>query len=255
MIILLTSAKTMTGVSSFKAPSMTTPRFAKQASEIALQMAQFPVSELSHLLKLNPKLASETYLRFQEFHSKDKVELQAILAYTGVVFKNLNPKDFCDDDYCYMQDHLRIVSIAYGLLRPLDGIKPYRMEYDIKLPELSEGNMYPFWRLRQTKTLIDDVKKDDGILINLASHEVQPAFEWKKVNKSIRIITPEFKVWKNGKYVTIVIYTKMARGQMSRYILKNRITDPEDLKNFTWEAFAYNEHLSEGDNWVFTQDM
>ena len=162
-------------------------------------------------------------------------------------------KDFTEDDFLYANDHLRIASICYGLLRPLDLIKPYRMEYEVKLPELGEGNMYNYWRPRQTELLIDEVKKSDNILINLASQEIQGAYDWKKVGSTVRIITPELKVWKDGKAQTIVIYMKMARGQMTRYILKNRITDPEALKNFSWEGFTYDESLSNGDNWVFLQ--
>lgn len=253
MQIILTSAKTMAATSKIKAPAGNTPRFSQEAIEIALNMSQYSIDELGKMLKLNPKLAAENYRRFQDFHSEENYPLQAVLAYTGVVFKNLNPKDFSEDDFLYMNDHLRIASICYGLLRPLDLIKTYRMEYDVKLPELCEGNMYNFWRPRQTQMLIDDVKADDNILINLASQEIQGAYDWKKIEKSVRIITPEFKIWKNGKPQTIVIYTKMARGQMSRYILKNRINDPEMLKGFTWEGFSYNDEMSDGDNWIFLQ--
>ncbi|MEY8610738.1 peroxide stress protein YaaA [Parabacteroides segnis] len=253
MLIILTSAKTMTGTSKIKAPAGTMPRFAQEANEIALNMAQFSTDDLKKILKLNPKLALENYNRFQEFHTAEVHSLQALLAYTGVVFKNINPKDFTEDDFLYANDHLRIASICYGLLRPLDLIKPYRMEYEVKLPELGEGNMYNYWRPRQTELLIDEVKKSDNILINLASQEIQGAYDWKKVGSTVRIITPEFKVWKDGKAQTIVIYMKMTRGQMTRYILKNRITDPEALKNFSWEGFTYDESLSNGDNWVFLQ--
>lgn len=253
MLIILTSAKTMTGTSKIKAPAGTMPRFAQEAKEIALNMAQFSSDELKKILKLNPKLALENYNRFQEFHTEEVHPLQALLAYTGVVFKNINPKDFSEDDFLYADEHLRIASICYGLLRPLDLIKPYRMEYEVKLPELGEGNMYNYWRPRQTELLIDEVKKNGNILMNLASQEIQGAYNWKEVEKAVRIITPEFKVWKNGKIQTIVIYTKMARGQMTRYILKNRITDPEALKDFSWEGFTYNESLSDRDNWVFLQ--
>ena len=170
-----------------------------------------------------------------------------------MVFKNINPKDYTEDDFLYANDHLRIASICYGLLRPLDLIKPYRMEYEVKLPELGEGNMYNYWRPRQTELLIDEVKKSDNILINLASQEIQGAYDWKKVGSTVRILTPEIKEWTDGKAQPIVIYMKMARGQMTRYILKNRITDPEALKNFSWEGFTYDESLSNGDNWVFLQ--
>lgn len=254
MHILLSPAKTITGTSKIKVPSGTIPQFQQAATDIALYMAQYSVEDLKRLLKLSPKLALESYERFQHFHSTDERPLQALLAYTGVVFKHINPKDFSEEDFLFAQTHLRIVSICYGLLRPLDLIKPYRMEYDIKLPELGDGNMYNFWKGRQTQSLIKEVKADDNLLINLASMDVQPAFEWKKIEDSVRIITPEFKVWKNGKAETIVIYAKMARGQMSRYIIKNKISNPEELKSFTWEGFQYKETLSSENNWVFLQD-
>ena len=254
MHILLSPAKTITGTSKIKVPSGSIPQFQQAATDIALYMAQYSVEDLKRLLKLSPKLALESYERFQHFHSTDERPLQALLAYTGVVFKHINPKDFSEKDFLFAQTHLRIVSICYGLLRPLDLIKPYRMEYDIKLPELGDGNMYNFWKGRQTQSLIKEVKADDNLLINLASMDVQPAFEWKKIEESVRIITPEFKVWKNGKAETIVIYAKMARGQMSRYIIKNKISNPEELKSFTWEGFQYKETLSSENNWVFLQD-
>lgn len=254
MHILLSPAKTITGTSKIKVPSGTIPQFQQAATDIALYMAQYSVEDLKRLLKLSPKLALESYERFQHFHSTDERPLQALLAYTGVVFKHINPKDFSEEDFLFAQTHLRIVSICYGLLRPLDLIKPYRMEYDIKLPELGDGNMYNFWKGRQTQSLIKEIKADDNLLINLASMDVQPAFEWKKIEESVRIITPEFKVWKNGKAETIVIYAKMARGQMSRYIIKNKISNPEELKSFTWEGFQYKETLSSENNWVFLQD-
>lgn len=254
MHILLSPAKTITGTSKIKVPSGSIPQFQQAATDIALYMAQYSVEDLKRLLKLSPKLALESYERFQHFHSTDERPLQALLAYTGVVFKHINPKDFSEEDFLFAQTHLRIVSICYGLLRPLDLIKPYRMEYDIKLPELGDGNMYNFWKGRQTQSLIKEVKADDNLLINLASMDVQPAFEWKKIEDSVRIITPEFKVWKNGKAETIVIYAKMARGQMSRYIIKNKISNPEELKSFTWEGFQYKETLSSENNWVFLQD-
>lgn len=254
MLILLSSAKTMTGSSKTKIPAATLPQFAREANEIILQMTAYASNELGKLLKVSPRLALENYNRFQEFHSEECKALQAILAYTGVVYKHMNPSTFSEADFLFAQEHLRFVSACYGLLRPLDGIKPYRIEYDIKLPELGDGNMYVYWRNRQTEFLIDNIKERGGLLVNLASMDIQPSFHWKKVEEAVRIITPEFKIWKNGVATTIVIYTKMARGRMSRYVIDHRITDPESLKAFSWEGFRYCEELSEGDNWVFMQD-
>lgn len=243
----------MTGTSKIKAPAATTPVFQTEANEIALSMAQYTKEELEKQLKLSPKLAVESYNRYQEFHSPDSLPLQAILAYTGVVFKNIDPSDFTAEDFRFAQEHVRFVSICYGLLRPLDGIKPYRMEYDIRLPELGTGNMYAYWRARQTDQLIHEVKQAGGILFNLASMDVQPAFDWKRIEESVRVITPDFKVVKNGKAKTIVIYAKMARGQMTRHIVKNRITNPEELKTFSWEGYHYIEEESDRNQWCFLQ--
>ena len=189
MHIILSPAKTMAGTSKIKAPAGTTPRFNQEAIEIALHMAQYPAEELGRMLKLSPKLMLESYHRFQNFHSAEEEPLQALLAYTGVVFKNINPKDFTEADFRFAQDHLRLISICYGLLRPLDLIKPYRMEYDVKLPELGEGNMYIYWRARQTEPLIEEVKADDNLLINLGSMDLQPSFDWKKVEQSQTVKT------------------------------------------------------------------
>ena len=138
-------------------------------------------------------------------------------------------------------------------LRPLDLIKPYRMEFDTKLPDTDHETAASFWRKKQSDDFIIDVKNDQQLLINLASMDVQPAFDWKRLADSVRIITPEFKVYKNNKPTTIVIYAKMARGQMCRYIIKNRITDPEELKHFEWEGFRFEPSRSTDDQWLFLQ--
>lgn len=253
MLILISPAKTMTDKSSVKVSSSTNPRFLKEAKEIFLNMAQFPSEELKRVLRINSKLAAENYFRFQQFFSTDYLSLQALLAYTGIVFKYINPKDFSEADMIFAQEHLRIASFGYGLLRPLDLIKPYRIEHDVKLPELGDGNMYTYWKPKQTQTLIKDVKAAGSQLIYLASMDVQPAFDWSQVEKSVQVITPDFKVWKNGKLQTIVIYAKMARGQMSRFIIKNKIQNPEELKSFSWEGFTYDESQSTPNNWTFIQ--
>ena len=254
MQIIISPAKTMVESSSIVMNNATVPRFQKNATEIAWLMANYSVEELKKTLKLSPKLAIESYQRFHDFHSTESEGLQALLAYTGVVFKHIHPEDFTPEEFIFSENHLRIVSICYGLLKASDKIKPYRMEYDIKLPELSAGNMYQYWQNIQTETLINDIKNDDGILFNLASLDVQPSFLWKNVEKEVRIITPEFKVLKDGKAKTVVIYAKMARGEMCRHIIKNKITNPEELKAFQWEGFIYREDLSTENNWVFLQD-
>lgn len=252
MLVLLSCAKTMSAVSKAKSPSTTLPRFRKEASEIALQMSQFSVDELERLLHVNSKIAVENYKRYQEFHAEATRELPALLAYTGIVFKRLNPKDFSLDDFEYAQEHLRLTSFCYGLLRPLDLIRLYRLEGDVVLPELGNQTMFAYWRSRLTDVFVEDIKRAGGILCNLASDEMKGLFDWKRVEKEMRVVTPQFHVWKQGKLATIVVYTKMSRGEMARFILKNRVENPEELKKFSWEGFEFNESLSDGNQYIFT---
>ena len=252
MLVLLSCAKTMSETSKVKVPLKTVSRFQKEASGIALQMSQFSVDELERLLRVNAKIAVENYKRYQAFHAEGTPELPALLAYTGIVFKRLNAKDFSKVEFEYAQEHLRLTSFCYGLLRPLDVIRSYRLEGDVVLPELGNQTMFAYWQSRLTDVFIEDIKKAGGILCNLASDEMKSLFDWKRVEKEVHVITPEFQVWKNGKLASIVIYIKMSRGEMTRFILKNRIENPEDLKSFSWEGFEFNESLSNEKKFVFT---
>lgn len=251
MLILLSCAKTMVANSRIKAPDGTLPRFTRNAAEIALQMSQFQVDELIYLLHVNAKIAFQNYQRFQRFHSEDNVPLQAILAYAGIVFKRLALSDFSTNDFLYAQEHLRLTSFCYGLLRPLDLIKNYRMEGDIRLPEMRGVSIFDYWRPLLTDIFIDDIKKQGGILVNLASAEMKQLFDWKRIEKEVRVITPEFQVEKNGKLTTVVIYTKMCRGEMARYILKNRLTRPEELKAFSFDGFIFQPDWSDENKYMF----
>lgn len=252
MLILLSCAKTMSDITKVRTPFVTVPRFQEEAAEVAMQMSQFSVEELECLLHVNSKIAVDNYKRYQSFHGKGIQELPAVLAYTGIVFKRLSPKDFSDDDFQYAQDHLRLTSFCYGLLRPLDIIRPYRLEGDVQLSELGDQTLFNFWKSRLTDLFINEIKDRGGVLCYLASDEMRGLFDWKRVEREVTVITPEFHTWKNGKLSTVVVYTKMSRGEMTRFILKNRIEDTEELKSFVWEGFEFNERLSDGKKWVFT---
>lgn len=252
MLILLSCAKTMGNTSKVNVPFTTAPRFQSNAAEIALQMSQYSVEELERLLRVNSKIAVENYRRYQDFYSEDTHGLSAVLAYTGIVFKRLNPKDFTEEDFRYAQEHLRLTSFCYGLLRPLDVIRPYRLEGDVQLPELGNRTMFFYWQARLTDLFIREIKEKGGTLCYLASDEMHGLFDWKRIEKEVKVITPEFHVWKNGKLGTIVVYTKMARGEMARFILKRQVEDPEGLKIFTWEGFEFNAELSDERKYVFT---
>ena len=159
MMTFISCAKTMTGRSKIQTPVTSTPQFQTEAIQNALDMSQFSAEELERLLRVNSKIAAENYMRFQDFCSDSPSALAALLAYTGIVYKRIHPQDFTPEDFQYAQDHLRITSFLYGLLRPLDQIKNYRMEGDIKLPERGGISMFDYWKPILTDTFIKEIKR------------------------------------------------------------------------------------------------
>ncbi len=249
MQILLSCAKTMAEQSSVPTPRTTVPAHLAEARQLAAELATLPTDELARLLRVNRRIAAENHLRYRRFHDSDTA---ALAAYTGIVFKRIDPAGFSAADFEYAQQHLNITSFLYGLLRPLDAIRPYRLEGDAVLPGHDEQTVFAYWHERLTDALIDKIRYDDGILVNLASGEMKRLFDWKRICREARVITPEFRIREGDRLKTIVIYTKMCRGEMTRHILKNRITAPEALQSFEWEGFRFDPSLSRGDDWTFT---
>lgn len=173
MLTFISCAKTMASHCSLKVPEVTVPYFEAEAVRNALEMSQVSAAELEKLLKVNAKIAAENRARFHDFCSEDNRPMPAIGAYTGAVFKRILPKDFTADDFRYAQEHLRITSFLYGLLRPLDGIRPYRLEGDVRLPEKGGITMFDYWKPLLTDCFIEEIKKRGGILVNLASGEMK----------------------------------------------------------------------------------
>lgn len=252
MQLLLSCAKTMTERSSVPTPRTTRPAYRSEASELAAGLATLPTDELARLLRVNRRIAAENRLRYGRFHGDDDAAIPALTAYTGIVFKRIDPASFTDADFEYAQRHLNITSFLYGLLRPLDAIRPYRLEGDAVLPGHDEQTLFAYWHERLTDALIDKIRHDDGILVNLASGEMKRLFDWKRICREVRVITPEFRIREGDRLKTVVVYTKMCRGEMTRHILKNRITAPEALQSFEWEGFRFDPSLSRGDDWTFT---
>ncbi len=250
MLVLLAPAKTMDATSPVVVPFTTPSRYIDEANRIAWSMADYSVDELGGMLRVNRALATLTKERYMNFHSPDTPALPALLAYTGIVFRCMNPVDFSTDDFAYAQDHLRIASACYGLSRPLDEVKPYRMEYDVVLPSIGMP-VADYWKTRLTDTLIADVQAAGGVLMNLASREIQLSLDWAKINAEVRVVTPEFKVFKGSGLKTIVIYAKMMRGLMTRHVLKNRLTHPDEILSFASEGFHYSPAHSTPGNPVF----
>lgn len=250
MQILLSCAKTMAEHTAIHVPYTSEPRYRAEADAAAAALASLPADDLARLLRVNRSLAAENRRRYASFHAAEA--LPALTAYTGIVFKRINPAGFTSADFEYAQQHLNITSFLYGLLRPLDTIRPYRLEGDAILPGDEEQTRFAYWQQRLTDGFIDKIRTDDGVLLNLASSEMKRLFDWRRLAREVRIITPEFRIREGDRLKTIVVYTKMCRGEMTRFALMERISDPEQLKTFEWEGFRFDPTRSRGDEWLFT---
>ena len=247
MQIILASAKIMNDrLKSIPDISLSIPRFQNEAEAFAKNMAQYSTETIAEILGCSMQIAAQNKLRFMQF-LEDKPKLPAILAYHGQAYKHLKAEILTADDLNYSQGKLWITSFLYGLLRPLDGIQPYRMEGLVELPSGEGQNVFGFWKSRLTDMLIDGIKADDGILVHLATEEYQHLFDWQRVRKEVRIVQPLFYVRKGGDLKIQAVWAKTCRGAMTRFIIENRIDKPEDLCAFSYEGFSYEPKLGEPD--------
>lgn len=211
-------------------------------------------SQLKSLMQLSDKLADLNFERFKAFDpaAEPVGAKQAVLAFSGDTYTGLDANSLNADDLAWAQDHLRILSGLYGVLKPLDLIQPYRLEMGRKLTNPRGEDLYAFWDEKLAHALDGAV---DGhaapVVVNLASNEYFKAAKPKAMQA--RVITPVFKEVAAGQAKVIGLFAKRARGMMARYIITNRIEDPQDLKAFTDGGYAYQAALSSDDEWVFTR--
>lgn len=253
MLIILSPAKLQNFDSPSKIKEATTPLFEKDANELYASMEGISVSEISSLMNINPQLAHDVYQYIHGFPLAKTPKKQAIFAYNGIAYKGLDAESMTKEDLYFAQKHLRHITGLYGILRPLDMIKPYRLEMQIPVVNNRGKNLYDFWTETISKHIAKEMEADDNILINLASKEYSKAVNKKLLPKGHRIITPIFKEHTDKGYKQIVVYAKKARGMMSRFIIQNKLTDVEHLKAFDTEGYAFSEQLSNEKEWVFVR--
>lgn len=254
MLIVISPAKTLDYDTPPKTKVFTTPDYLGQSQQLINRLRNFSSLDISDLMKVSAKIADLNFDRYESWKKPFTVKnaKQAILAFKGDVYTGLNAESFKADDFKFAQKHLRVLSGLYGLLRPLDLMQPYRLEMGTKLKTDSGKNLYEFWGSDITEGLNAQLKKTKSeYLINLASNEYFKSVKPNELNAEI--ITPAFKEFKNGEYKMIGIYAKKARGLLSRYIIQNKLSNPEDIKSFDEDGYRFNKTLSKGNNWVFTR--
>ena len=224
----------------------TEPQFQSIANRIALDMASMDIDKLESELDCSRSLAAENWQRYQNFFTAKK--MPAIMAYNGQAYKHLKAHTLDDADLKFAQDHLWITCFLYGLLRPMDGVVPYRMEHCVHLPSAENIPVNRFWRDTLTDVLIDSVKADDGILLHLSTEEYEHLFDWKRVVREVRVIHPLFYVrQRDGRLKMQAVWAKACRGAMVRFMLQNRLVMPGELTAFSYEGFEYAPQLGEED--------
>lgn len=246
MIAILSPAKNMLPAM-HNGLTLSRPAFPEKTQQLAEQFQNYASWELESLMKINPELALKAYLDFQDF-SLEKPGTAAILTYHGLAFQHLNAPSFSPDELAFADRHVRIVSALYGLLRPLDGILPYRLEMQTKV-KINGKNLYAFWG----DLLYQALAKEHQPIINLASLEYSKAIS-PYLQPSDPWITCQFLVCRAGKWKALATESKMARGEMVRWIVQNRVQNPCDLQDFTWQNYRFAPLRSRDSLYVFTKE-
>jgi cytoplasmic iron level regulating protein YaaA (DUF328/UPF0246 family) len=254
MLIIISPAKTLDYETPPVTKRHTKPAMLKQSQQLIDNLRNYSALDLAELMKLSMKLAELNFDRYHDWQTPftTKNAKQAALAMKGDVYTGLDAESLNQEDFQFAQAHLRILSGLYGVLKPLDLMQAYRLEMGTKLPNEAGKDLYAFWGESITQAINKALKaQGDEILINLASNEYYKSIKPKLVKG--RIITPQFKEKKNGNYRMIGVFAKRARGLMSRYIIENRLTDPEEIKGFKTDGYRFSKQQSKDDQWVFVR--
>jgi len=254
MLIVISPAKKLDFDAAAPVSDFTQPDHLEHAGELIAVMQEKDSFQIADLMKLSMNLADLNMERFQQWHTPFTPEnaKQAIFAFSGDVYQGLDAGSLDAQAISFAQNHLRILSGLYGTLRPLDLMQPYRLEMGAKLATERGANLYRFWGSIITDSINSALaEQGDDILINLASGEYFSAVKTADIKG--RIITPVFKELRNGTYRIISFNAKKARGYMSRFIIENRLSNPDDLKSFDVADYAFNAGLSSADEFVFSR--
>jgi cytoplasmic iron level regulating protein YaaA (DUF328/UPF0246 family) len=250
MLVVLSPSKSMEMEPTWGVDS-TQPVFLAQSKKLVSEARKLSAAELMDFMEISEKLAKLNRQRFKDWNPPFTTgnAKQALFAFTGDVYDGLGAATLKKRDITFAQDHLRILSGLYGLLRPLDLIQPYRLEMGRPLATRGARNLYEFWKA----TITEELNRTKGdLLVNLASQEYFKAIDQRALDK--QIVTPVFKDRKNGQFKIISFCAKKARGAMARHIIENRIADAGGLLAFAEDGYAYNAALSKPNAPAFTRN-
>lgn len=247
MKLIISPAKKMK-VDTESFPYRDLPMFFPNTEEICRRLQDMSYDELKTLWRCNDQIAQLNVRRLQEMDLHRRLT-PAVLAYEGIQYQYMAPGVFTDQEYAYIQEHLRILSGFYGILRPFDGVTPYRLEMQAKLKIGEYGNLYDYWGDRLAKALCEET----DYILNLASKEYSICVS-KYLSNSVRFVTCVFAEEKCGKPIEKGTMCKMARGEMVRYLAERQITNPEQVKSFKRLNYRFDEFRSDENTYLFIRD-
>jgi cytoplasmic iron level regulating protein YaaA (DUF328/UPF0246 family) len=256
MLTVISPAKTLDFDTPPGTRKTTMPQLLDRSAELVEDMQAMSPDDIRALMGVSEKIANLNHQRFMNWSRPFNLDnaKQSILAFKGDVYTGLDADTLDAAQLNFAQQHLRILSGLYGVLRPLDLMQAYRLEMGLKFANSGGKNLYEFWGGEITGSLNTQLKKiKSDVLLNLASNEYFKSIKPGALNAEV--ITPVFKDLKSGKYKIISFYAKKARGQMARYIIDNGLESPDDLKKFDTAGYRYSAGQSTAREWVFTRDM
>ena len=252
MKVLLSPAKSLDFKSKLPTEKNSFLCFEKEAEYLNSILKTKSPKDLSDLMGVSTKIADLNYERNNDWSLPftKKNSRQAVYAFSGDVYRGLDAYSIDNSKIDFMQSSVRIISGLYGLVKPLDLIQPYRLEMGTKISFDNNKNLYEYWSERITNQLNSELTKNEPVL-NLASNEYFKAVDSKVIKSDV--FSANFKQLKGDEYKTIAIFSKRARGMMTRYIIENNITDISSLKSFNYDGYAYHENLSTDKELIFTR--
>ncbi len=255
MLALISPAKTLDYESALPSDQYTLPRLLEHSQQLIDISRKLSATDIANLMSVSEKIAKLNVERFNDWQPDLNFSnaRQALFAFKGDVYTGLDAYNLNDQTLEYAQQHLRMLSGLYGLLRPLDLMMPYRLEMGTKLHNLRGHNLYEFWGDHITRLINDDLENANSeLLVNIASDEYYKSVIERKLKAEI--IKPVFLDQKNGKYKVISFYAKKARGLMARYMIENQLNKVEDLKSFNTDGYYFDAESSRQGELVFKRD-
>ena len=254
MISIISPAKSLDFDNKAPISDFSLPLFLDESQKIVNVLKDYSPEDLSKLMNISKDLGLLNANRYQDYKTPFNPQnaKQAIFAFTGDVYKGLDATSLTSNTIDYAQTHFKILSGLYGILKPLDLIQAYRLEMGTKISINNSSSLYDFWSNHITFELNNNLESTNSqFLLNLASNEYSKSINMKLLKA--KVITPVFKDWKSGQYKIISFFAKKARGLMSRYVLENKIKNPNDLRAFNNEGYVFNEDFSTEKSFVFTR--